>query len=274
MVRKVFFLLIFASGLFANSIDFAIISMLGGKEFKENQKFIQRLFVKKQYFSDENGNPNLYKIAKTLKANGLLKLSFSGVKELEISFQLQGNPASFVNVLYNSLNAMGYYYFMTKQSTLEKGDYQVVLSMNTEYAVDPVLFQENLRKYGYKVTNIEKQDLTHWKYTLIEQNFKYPKATLLELNTENSDTNLGGEYWYKINTGTKLELNSAYNKNWYPKIVFYNGNLEILGIYLHEKLTKNLSVEIPENTVYIKITDMFVPANIKGGLSVVLKSQK
>lgn len=274
MVKRLSYFIVFISSLaFGNSIDYAVISLLGGQEFKENQKFIQRLFVKEQNFTDENGNANIYKVAKTLKANGLLKLSFQGPKELEASFFVEGNPATFVNVLHNVLNAMGYYYFMTKKSVLENGDYSFTLAMNTEYAIDPVLLFENLNKYGYKITNIQKQSLTQWDYQIIEQGFKYPKAMNLELDSLKNDLNLSGEYWYKINTGKSLEINSPY-KTWYPKIAFYNGNLELIDIVLEEKAMKKFIVEIPQNVVYIKITDKYVPSNVKGGLSVMLKSQK
>ncbi|MDY3113900.1 MAG: hypothetical protein SOW25_06190, partial [Helicobacter sp.] len=117
-----------------NPVDYKVMQLLGGEAYRVNQKFIQRLFSNQGYFLDSTKNPDLYKIARTLKQNGLLKLKFAKPMELEIAFIVDENPQTFISTLYDCLNAMGYYYFLVKQSTLEDKQFKFVLSMNTEYA--------------------------------------------------------------------------------------------------------------------------------------------
>ncbi len=162
MVIKVILTLLLGVGiLFANpkSVDYQIISLLGVQDYKINQKLIQRLFKNPLEFMDEVGNPNIYKISQVLKQNGLLKLAFASPMELEVSFEIAGNPMAFTSALYDILGTMGYYYFFVKQSVLDNYSYKFVLSMNTEYAIDPILLQERLKEYGYMALKIERTNL-------------------------------------------------------------------------------------------------------------------
>ena len=122
-----------------NPIDYKVAQLLGVQEYKTNQKFIQRLFSNQGYFLDNKGQPDLYKISQTLKQNGLLKLTFKQPMELEVTFSVKENPTTFTNVLYDILNEMGYYYFLLKESVLNEQQFKFILSMNTEYAIDPTL---------------------------------------------------------------------------------------------------------------------------------------
>ncbi|MCH5322479.1 MAG: hypothetical protein J1E31_02720 [Helicobacter sp.] len=271
MVKKIFLLFLFASSLLAEAVDYKVMSLLGGQDYKANQKFIQRLFSNTKAYLNKEGEPDLYKISQTLKSNGLLQLSFSSPKELEISFSIEGDPAIFMNALYDSLQAMGYYYFIAKQSLLEDSQYKFILSMNTEYAIDPVLLQEKLRDYGYEIVNIERQALTQWVYDIKEKNFQYPKAILLKNNNKSENANLNGEYWYQITQGSSLEIASKLGELWYPKVIFFDSKLKVIEVSSYEKPTKQISLRIPKTTSYIKISDVFLPASIKNGIAVTLK---
>lgn len=263
---------LFAQASMQNPIDYRVMQLLGVEDYRINQKFIQRLFSDQGYFLDGKGQPDLYKISKTLKQNGLLKLAFKQPMELEISFVIEENPQTFVSVLYDVLDAMGYYYFLVKQSLLDEKKFKFILSMNTEYAIDPVLLQEKLREYGYGVQGVERTNLSQWNYQIaLLLEFKYPKASALVFNELNHKANLKGEYWYSIENGQELEIKSSNNVVWYPKIVFYDESLNILEIVSSQKLMRQIQKEIPKNTKFIKITDTYLPITIKNGLDVVLQ---
>lgn len=273
MVIKVILTLLLSVGiLFANpkSVDYQIISLLGAQDYKINQKLIQRLFKNPLEFMDEAGNPNIYKISQVLKQNGLLKLAFASPMELEVSFEIAGNPMAFTSALYDILGTMGYYYFLVKQSVLDNHSYKFVLSMNTEYAIDPILLQERLKEYGYMALKIEKQSLNQWVYEIKESNFQYPKAILLNPNEEKEQANLSGEYWYQVSQGSTLGIVSSNAILWYPKIVFFDSNLRVLEIFFQEKAVQAIKVKIPKNAVFIKISDIYLPLTIKSGLVVEL----
>ncbi|MBX7490707.1 hypothetical protein K4G58_05015 [Helicobacter sp. Faydin-H64] len=254
-----------------NPVDYKVMQLLGVEDYKINQKFIQRLFNNQGYFLDGKGQPDLYKISRTLKQNGLLKLTFKKPMELEIAFVVQNDPKTFVSALYDVLEAMGYYYFLVKQSLLDEKQFKFVLSMNTEYAIDPTLLQEKLSEYGYSVQSIERTSISQWSYHVVLFDFKYPKASALSLNEPHYKASLKGEYWYSINKGEKLDVKSSNNIAWYPKIIFYDEELNVLEIVSSSKLMREIQKTIPKNTKFIKITDTYLPITTKNGLVVVLQ---
>ncbi len=254
-----------------NPIDYKVMQLLGVQEYKTNQKFIQRLFNNQGYFLDDAGQPDLYKISNTLKQNGLLKLTFKQPMELEVSFSISENPATFTSVLYHILNEMGYYYFLLKESLLEEQKFKFILSMNTEYAIDPTLLQEKLYNYGYRVQSIERSSIHQWNYTITNSTFQYPKATKLTANETNHKANLKGEYWYQIEQGSRLEVKSSNGILWYPKLIFFDKNLNILEIISSQKSSQTIQKEIPKGAMFVKITDTYLPITTKNGLDVMLK---
>lgn len=254
-----------------NPIDYKVMQLLGVQEYKTNQKFIQRLFSNQGYFLDNAKQPDLYKISQTLKQNGLLKLTFKQPMELEVSFSINENPATFTSVLYDILNEMGYYYFLLKESSLEEQKFKFILSMNTEYAIDPTLLQEKLFHYGYRVQSIERSSIHQWNYTITNSAFQYPKATKLTTNEPNHKANLKGEYWYQIEQGSRLEVKSSNGILWYPKLIFFDKNLNILEITSSQKSSQIIQKEIPKGAMFAKITDTYLPITTKNGLDVTLK---
>lgn len=252
-------------------MDYSVMQLLGGENYKVNQKFIQRLFKKQDYFLDTSKNPDLYKIAKTLKQNGLLKLGFKSPMELEVVFSVTENPHTFVGTLYDILNEMGYYYFLVKQSVFDAKQFKFTLSMNTEYAIDPVLLQEKLREYGYKVQGIERTNLYQWNYAIALLGFKSPKAIPLKLGEMEKKVDLKGEYLFALSNGKALEIASSNGILWYPKLVFFDANLNILEIINTPKAVVKINEKIPKKASYVKITDAYLPITIKNGLDVTMQ---
>ena len=138
---------------------------------------------------------------------------------------------------------------------LEDEKYHFVLSMNTEYAVDPVLLQERLLAYGYHISKIEKRNINQWVYEVWQGDFQYPKAILLTINETNNHANPKGEYWYKIQEGKNISFASVGGVSWYPKIVFFDKNLKIINIVSSQDSMREINLKIPENTSFIKVSD-------------------
>ncbi|CAM2781664.1 hypothetical protein [Helicobacter burdigaliensis] len=271
MVKKIFLCLCFSGIIFANSVTYSIISILGPHEFQRNERFIQRIFAKEDNFLDGKGNPNLYKISQNLKTNGLLNLTFGAPKELLVKFEVKENPLIFMNALYEVLRAMGYYYYLVKQSQIDEKGYQFTLSMNTEYAIDPVILQEKLQEFGYEATLIEKINLQEWKYSFKNLEFNYPKAVQLPLNEIKFMANLGGEYWYMCDGGNKLVLESANGVKWFPKIVFFDQSMNILEVKDTKESVQRLEITLPKEAKFVKVSDTFLPINIKNGINVIMQ---
>ncbi|MDA3966769.1 MULTISPECIES: hypothetical protein [Helicobacter] len=272
VIKSLFlFFVIFSHIIFANEVNKAIVSFIGDDNYKINQKFIERIFANEHEFLYPNSKANLQKIAQTLKQNGLLNLSFNSPMELEVAFYVSHNPSAFIGSLYDILQSMGYYYFLVKQSVLEGDRFRFVLSMNTEYAIDPVLLQGKLRDYGYVVSDIERRSISQWIYNINATTFAMPKSIPLIPNVKSSEASLQGEYWYNINVGSKISLSANYGVLWYPEVVFYDKDLRILEIFTSQKQTRAIDIDIPKDTKFIKISDTYLPIIIKNGLSVVLE---
>ncbi len=67
------------------------------------------------------------------------------------------------------LKALGYYYATPVQAEFVDGNYRLVMLMNAESALDPVSFINEIRKYGYRVSEIVRENDTSWRYAAISQ---------------------------------------------------------------------------------------------------------
>ena len=71
--------------------------------------------------------------------------------------------------------------------------------------------------------------------------------------------------------GKSLQIISRNLNNWFPNIVFFDKDLRVLKMIKRDRIYKGLKTEIPDGTIYIKITDMYNLINIKRGLSIIVR---
>lgn len=74
-----------------------------------------------------------------------------------------------------------------------------------------------------------------------------------------------------IEKASNLTVVSKPGNQWFPNIVFYDKDLNILDIVKEDKKSASLRLTIPENTTYVKIDDLYMLENIRRGLSVIIK---
>lgn len=65
-----------------------------------------------------------------------------------------------------------------------------------------------------------------------------------------------------------IKIDSNVGNNWYPNIIFYDDSFNVIDVFESENLHKNLRVDIPTNTRFIKIDDFYALTNIKNGLNI------
>jgi len=56
--------------------------------------------------------------------------------------------------------------------------------------------------------------------------------------------------------------------NWYPYVVFFDKNLNILNIIAKENSQKTIYLDIPQECAYIKISDNYSKTNFKRGITI------
>ncbi len=272
MVKFVLSFIFTFSFIYADLLDEKVKNLVDKESYLIHQKLIDIIFKNKSKFYKSTGEIDVVKVAKYLKDSGLLKLFFEAPATLNITFNTNQNPIFFMKLITNSLNAMGYYFFITKEAKREGNVFSWSISLTTEYAIDPTIFARELGKRNCKILDIIKNSKDSWEYII-----DISKAKVLEAKEVRVDEfiELGksiNDYWLKVENGEILKIVSRKNNSWYPYVAFYDKNLNLVSIYKEDsKVIKSINIKVPENCLYIKISDIFTLNNIKNGFSVYLK---
>ncbi len=272
MVKKFLFFACFVFFAQADLIDEKVKSLVEKDAYTVQEKLINIIFKNKDMFYTQNGEVDVVKIAKELKNNGLLNLSFQTPTSFNVTFDTNQNPIFFIKLITNALNSMGYYTFTIKSAKKEGTIFSFTTTLTNENAIDPTVFAEALAKNNSKILNIVKNSNTNWNYLIDISNAIITEAKELELGKQIELEKSISEYWLKVSNTKLLKIASKPTNSWYPYIAFYDKNLNLLGDYKKgDEVVKNMNIKIPENCLYIKISDIYTLNNIKAGFSVHLK---
>ena len=75
-------------------------------------------------------------------------------------------------------------------------------------------------------------------------------------------------YLLKVSNTNSLKITSNNGNRWHPDVVFYDNDLNIIENFKDDSLHQTLKVDVPNNTTYIKINDLYSLANLKRGISI------
>jgi hypothetical protein len=265
LVKKLFLAIFLFNIAFADLLDEKVKSLVDKETYLTHQKLIDIIFRDKQKFYKTSDEIDIIEVVRYLQESGLLRLSFDEPKELFLTLKTDQNPIFFLKLIKNSLNSMGYYYFLTKEAVKDATIFTWKLSIKTEYAVNPIIFAKELMKRECRVLDISRNSQTDWEYVI-----DISRAKVMEAKELTSSLKLSksiNDYWLDIN-GLRGDLNirSKGGNSWYPYIAFYNKNLELLGMYKRDdKIISSLNIKIPNECRYVKISDIYSLSNIKNG---------
>jgi len=271
-MRLWFMVLLCALTLNANSLLQKVENFMGQKEYRLHKNLVKLIFSEEANFFLANGRINYALVLKELKQNGLLNLKLSSPQEIEVEFHTSKDPVKSLKILNDTLKALGYYYYFTKSTQYGTDGILIwTIKLKTEFAIDPLVFVNEISKNNCKTVEINKEENNKWIYK-IDTNF----ANISESIFINSNELVKlqkplGPYFIRINNGSVLKVTSASLDNWYPHIVFYDEHLNSLTIIKNDQMLRQVSLDIPEETKYIKITDLYTLDNIKRGLNVMIK---
>ena len=272
MFKKILFTILFVVSLSANeALNEKIENLIGSQSYLMHKNLINFVFKKEYEYTTADGL-NYQTILKTLKENGLLHLSFTEPKDIEITFELNTNPLKSLKILKDTLKSLGYYYYFTKHAVYE-GEESLTwtIKLKTEAAIDPLVLSNELSKHDCRVIDIRKEINDKWIYTLNTKNATLHDAVYISNNERVSFTKPLSPYFIKIDPAKEIYIVSRTLNKWLPYVVFYDEHLNILKVSKEDKVYRNITLSIPENTKYIKITDLYTLFNIKRGLSVLIK---
>jgi hypothetical protein len=178
-----------------------------------------------------------------------------------------------IKILNDTLKSLGYYYFFVNEvSYKEDGSLTYVISLDVESAVDPYILVSELRKHNFKVLDIERENKFLWRYTIDTSFIEKRDIKYISTGEKVLFSKPLNDYFIAVdNDATTINIYSRKLNRWYPYVVFYDKSLSVVDLVKEDKIYKSAKIKIPKGTRYIKITDLFTLANIKRGLTIIIK---
>lgn len=242
-----------------------IKTFVSEEEYVKNEAYIKLIFSPQSDFYKQS-RVDVVKVAGTLKENGLLNLFFKKPQELKLSFKTSGSPLFFVKVMGDTLRNIGYYRYVTTESNLDSSEFTWSILLTSEYATDPLILQEELQKSKCSISDIVRNTQNNWEYT-IDVSEGSLNLDMLENNQEHILKRSLYAHWLNVSQIQNLRIKSSFRDHWYPKIVYYDKQLHLLEVIDKNRKTRSLSLVIPKNAEYIKISDMYTLKNVKDKLT-------
>ncbi len=249
-----------------------IKALLGENAYARHIEFIKIIFADEANFYT-NKRVDVTKVIQTLKDNGLLDLFFKEPKQMHLTFHSSGYPLFFVKIMSDTLQSMGYYRFITDRSKQDESGFFWTIRLRGEYAIDPVLLKDALAKRGCNIVDISRETQTDWSYHIDMKN-AYLMLKELEPYSEKVLKKSLYEHWLNVKSSKSLVIWSLSGNNWYPYVSIYDKELHLLKVYKRDKRTGKITLQLPEETAYVKIADLYSLKNIKQGLRVQAKGTK
>jgi len=244
-------ILFFCIFLYANSYN--IIKNIIGNKYNIYENLIKTSLDK---------NASMKQVLIFIKNNGFLNLKFKKPKTIYPSFLFtSSNDLLKTKILYESLNNLGFYDFYPVQ-IIKNSKYKITLEINTLNKIDPLNFYNILNQHGCNITNITNDE--NFTYYI---NCKNPQINTYNLKDSfNNFHNIKGVYWFRADDYSKVSIKTSKYDFFYPYIVFYDKNLNILNIITSKNIKRKLTLKIPVGCFYIKIEDNYTKENIKRGI--------
>lgn len=269
MVKKLCIFALFPLLLSATSFDKKIESYLGKKDFFIQKNLINILFIDEARYLKDDNSTNDVAILTRLKKSGLLKLFYSKPIEMEVSFKTKGSPLIFMRVVNESLEALGYSYFITQEVHKEPSEFTWKISLATEHIIDPVLLANEFHLRGCDIIDIIKESQSRWVYNIDSSHIKI-RALKLETNTTIKLQKPIRDYWIDVSEAAKISIRSKLADRWFPNVVFYDKSLHVISYYTQGDVKNFVKLKVPTDARYVKVGDVYTLDNIKRGLSLYL----
>ncbi|MCK9454496.1 MAG: hypothetical protein WCY51_02770 [Sulfurimonas sp.] len=240
-------------------------SLIAPATFAKDRAYIDIIFSPRSDYYNSQGRVDSVKVIQTLKDNGILNLFFKTPREIKISFKTEGVPLFFVKIMSDSLRNLGYYRYVTKESSYNDSKFTWKISLISEYAADPLILSQELRKSNCEIIDVVRENESDWLYLIDMKDAKLDVSTLEDSEEFRLKRSLYS-YWLDVSKVDKIEISSSHRNDWYPYIAYYDKSLKLLRVIKIDKKRSNITLNMRENTHYIKISDIYSLKNIKDDL--------
>ncbi|MDT8338233.1 MAG: hypothetical protein RQ763_03435 [Sulfurimonas sp.] len=240
-------------------------SLISGATFAKDKEYINIIFSPREDYYTPLGRVDAVKVIQTLKENGILNLFFQTPRETNISFKTEGVPLFFVKIMSDSLRNIGYYRYVTKESLYNDSKFTWTINMISEYATDPLILSQELKKSNCEIVDVIRESQTDWVYVIDMKNAKLNVPALEDSEEFRLKRSLYS-YWLDVSKINKIEITSSRRNDWYPYIAYYDKSLKLLRVIKIDEKKSRITLSMRENTHYIKISDIYSLKNIKDDL--------
>ncbi|HUH43211.1 MAG TPA: hypothetical protein VLZ29_08835 [Sulfurimonas sp.] len=266
MVKIVVLLAFLLSSLTAQDLLIKKIqNLVHPKTFAKDRAFIETIFSPKSEFYKYNGEVDSIKVIKTLKDNGILNLFFKKPRDINISFKTTGDDLFFIKIMSDALQNIGYYKYMTKESSFDGVEFMWKINLTSEYAADPIILSQELKKNGCQIIDVVRDNESDWSYVIDMKDARL-NVSVLEGGVEFSLKRSLYAYWLDVSKIQTLDITSSLRNDWYPYIAFYDKSLKLLSVIKLDTKKTNITLDINSDVYYIKISDIYTLKNIKDDL--------
>ena len=241
-----------------------IKSFLDENSYENNKDFINVIFDPKSSFYIKD-RVNVVKVIQTLKDNGLLNLFFKSPQEFRLNFKTSGFPIFFVKIMEDTLRNIGYYRYVTTASNFDASRFTWSINLTSEYATDPLILQNELHKSGCNIIDVEKNRPKEWTYTIDIGN-GYLNVRAIHPDEEFKLKRSLYAHWLNVSKIRSLKIKSSRRNRWYPYIAYYDSSLHLLKLIKRDKISKSLTLSMPKNAKYMKISDLYTLKNVRDEL--------
>jgi hypothetical protein len=259
-----FFSFVHSDNLEEDALTTKIKSFLNEKSYAANKDFINVIFEPKSSFYIKD-RVDAVKVIQTLKDNGLLNLFFKSPQDFRLNFKTSGFPLFFVKIMEDTLQNIGYFRYVTTASNFDTSEFTWSINLTSEYATDPLILQNELHKSGCNIVDVNKNSLKEWTYTIDITN-GYLNVVQLHADEELKLKRSLYAHWLDISKIRSLKIRSSRRNRWYPYIAYYDASLHLLKLLKRDKIYKELSLKMPKNAKYMKISDMYTLKNVRDKL--------
>ena len=242
-----------------------IKSLVSSSVFAKDRAYIDIIFSQNEDYFSNDGRVDSVKVIETLKENGILNLFFKKPREVNISFKTDGTPLFFVKIMSDTLRNIGYYKYVTEESNLKNSEFTWKINLTSEYAADPLILSKELSKSGCKIVDVIRDSATDWTYVINMKNARL-NTKILENSMELKLKRSLYSYWLDVSKIKKLQISSSYRNSWYPYIAYYDKSLKLLRVIKKDTKRRRITLDMKENTHYLKISDIYTLKNIKDAL--------
>lgn len=268
MVRVFIVFVLLWSSLVAqdDKLNQAVKSIIGTKSYNANSQLIGVVFKQQNSYYD-GSQINYVSVVKALKENHLADFTQKSSQSTLLSFTAEGSPLLFVKIVTDSMRDSGLFKYMTKGSSLNNSEFVWNIELANDVALDPVVFGNQLAKYGCKIASLSKNSTGGLDYLIDMKNAHLDVIVLSSSNNINLER-VASEKWVNVSQVSTLTISSNHANSWFPSISFYDQNLNLVKSQKIDDKTFHLDVSVPSNAVYMKITDIYTLKNIKNGLDI------